>query len=74
MSDNPWASSLITSEHLGVSENTLALWREVGYLKYGTHWRYANKSIQSSNENEILYHLNWSQEEMNYFYQIDHLI
>ena len=59
-----WASSVEASNHLGISESTLNLWREIGYLKEGTHWRFLNCTNKSLG---VIYHLDWCQEEMEYW-------
>ncbi|WP_320667998.1 hypothetical protein [Prochlorococcus sp. MIT 1307] len=66
-SDSPWVSGKEASHHLGVSEKTLQLWREIGYLKPGTHWRSALTSHQMPWKPEVLYHLRWCEEEINYW-------
>ena len=67
MTVSPWGSGEDASAFLGVTEETLQHWREIGYLKPGTHWK-------SSPENQILpwkpkviYHLRWCKEEMDYW-------
>ncbi len=67
MQENPWATSIEASNFLGVSENTLELWREIGYLKAGTHWRSAPISQVSPWRPEVIYHLRWCKEEMEYW-------
>ena len=67
MTDNPWVSSIAASNNLGVSETTLILWREIGYLKHGTHWRRLNEFISVNATEEILYHMDWCKEEMEYW-------
>ncbi len=67
MQENPWATSIEASNFLGVSENTLELWREIGYLKPGTHWRSAPISQVSPWRPEVIYHLRWCKEEMEYW-------
>ena len=66
MAEFTWVSSLEASNQLGVSENTLKTWREVGYLKSGTHWRCSDEN-NSNKHSEFLYHLNWCKEEMEYW-------
>ena len=67
MKDNPWATSIEASETLGVSEQTLEHWREVGYLKPGTHWRSAPNSDVIPWTPEVIYHLRWCKEEIDYW-------
>ena len=67
MSDYPWASSLKASIHLGVTEKTLNHWREIGYLKYGTHWRNSVSIATTPRTSEVVYQVNWCKEEMEYW-------
>ena len=41
MPNTQWLLEEDASRHLGVSQKTLQHWREIGYLKPGTHWRSA---------------------------------
>jgi len=67
MEVNTWLKSLEASIYLGVSELTLENWREIGYLKEGTHWRSISNRQISSEVYEIFYHKNWCKEEMEYW-------
>ena len=67
MKENPWVSASKIKEHLGVSEKTLQFWREIGYLKPGTHWRTSPRSLKNPWKPEVVYHLNWCKEEMDYW-------
>ncbi len=67
MNENPWVSSKEASEILCVSEGTLQLWREFGYLKAGTHWRSAPDSKSTPWRPEVIYHSRWCKEEMEYW-------
>ena len=67
MTRSSWVSSIEASEQLGVTERTLHHWREVGYLKPGTHWRSSPESSMTPWSPEVIYHLNWCQEEMEYW-------
>ncbi len=67
MKEGAWVTSKEASEHFGVSETTLDYWREIGYLKPGTHWRSAPKSQLIPWTPEVIYHLNWCKEEMEYW-------
>ena len=71
MIDNPWVSSSEASRFLGVSEATLRHWREIGYLKPGTHWRSAPISQLKPWEPEVIYHMRWCKEEMDYWHAHD---
>ena len=67
MSKSPWVTGQEASDGLGVSEETLQLWREVGYLKPGTHWRSAQKKQAMPWKPEVIYHLPWCREEIDYW-------
>ncbi len=67
MRESPWVSAMEASENLGVSESTLKHWREVGYLKPGTHWRSSPDGQEIPWSPEVLYHLHWCKEEMDYW-------
>ncbi len=67
MAKNPWVSGQEVSESLGISEKTLQRWREIGYLKPGTHWRSAPKPQSIPWKPEVIYHLRWCKEEMEYW-------
>ena len=67
MNNNPWGTPTEASSRLGVSERTLHLWREIGYLKPGTHWRSANKTQAMPWKPEVIYHLQWCKEEIDYW-------
>ncbi len=71
MSQGPWVSSLEASKVLGVSQDTLEKWREVGYLKPGTHWRSAPNANFVPWTPEVIYHLMWCKEEMDYWLDQD---
>ncbi len=67
MTESAWLSGKKASEKLGVSEGTLDLWREVGYLKPGTHWRSSQNSQVNPWTPEVIYHLRWCKEEIAYW-------
>ena len=67
MSYTPWVSGEEASQRLGVSEKTLKLWRDVGYLKPGTHWRSSLTSHLMPWNPEVVYHLRWCKEEVDYW-------
>ena len=67
MNENPWVNSKLASEKLGVSEKTLKSWREIGYLKPGTHWRSAPNEDQLPWQPKVMYHLRWCQEIIDYW-------
>ena len=67
MLENPWVDSTEASASLGVSESTLQHWREIGYLKPGTHWRSSPGPQQTPWKPEVIYHLRWCKEEMDYW-------
>ena len=67
MSESPWVSEKEASNQLGVNEKTLLYWREIGYLKPGTHWRKLDEGENHSLKPTVLYHLRWSQEVIEYW-------
>ena len=67
MSKSPWVAGQEASACLGVSEETLQLWREIGYLKPGTHWRSSPNSHAIPWKPEVIYHLRWCKEQMEYW-------
>ncbi len=67
MNHSPWVSVEEATSSLGVSEKTLQHWREVGYLKPGTHWRSSPVSNSIPWQPEVIYHLRWCREEMDYW-------
>ena len=67
MPDDRWVSEKEASHYLGVSEQKLRIWREVGYLKPGTHWRIFQELKNSRWASEVIYHLPWCQEEINHW-------
>ncbi len=69
--EGPWLSEHEASKKLGVKEETLQLWREVGYLKPGTHWRSSLNSDSSPWKPEVIYHLSWCEEEIDYWLSED---
>ena len=71
MKENPWLSSEEASECFKASEETLDLWREIGYLKEGTHWRKQDTKGTIRLKEEIYYHQTWCQEEIEYWRQQD---
>ena len=71
MIENPWVSEKDASRVLGVSDLTLKTWREIGYLKPGTHWRSAPNSEPVPWTPEVIYHLRWCSEMIEYWRQQD---
>ncbi len=67
MVTKPWVTSKKASELLGVSEQTLNKWREVGYLKPGTHWRSSPGLGQQPWSPQVIYHLLWCKEKIEYW-------
>ncbi len=67
MVKSPWVSGEEASEKLGVSEAKLEFWREIGYLKPGTHWRSSQESMNSPWKPQVIYHLRWCKEEIDYW-------
>ena len=71
MRESQWVSSKHASDSLGVSETTLQLWREIGCLKPGTHWRSSQTSQAMDWRPEVIYHLRWFKEEIDYWLSQD---
>ena len=67
MPTTQWLLEEDASRHLGVSQKTLQHWREIGYLKPGTHWRSAHESQSMPWKPEVIYHLRWCKEEIDYW-------
>ena len=67
MKDKTWVSSIEASQSFGVYEKTLDLWREVGYLKAGTHWRSSPSSDSKPWNPTVIYRLNWCKEIIEYW-------
>ncbi len=67
MPEYPWVNSVEASKELGITSKTLDLWREIGYLKEGTHWRYSYKKYSRLMKFGLVYHLEWCKEEMEYW-------
>lgn len=55
-----WACARQARDYLGVSEKTLARWRDSGLLKPGKHWR---RKFPTGNS-PVLYHLQLCEEAM----------
>ena len=67
MNLNQWLLEEEASESLGVSAKTLQHWREIGYLKPGTHWR-SSPGMQNKPWNpDVIYHLRWCKEVIEYW-------
>ena len=66
-----WSTETEASAFLGVTEKTLKRWREVGYLKPGTHWRSAPKRQSTPWKPEVIYHVQWCKEEIDYWLSQD---
>ena len=71
MSDTTWLTQKEASQKLGVSEHTLQYWREVGYLKPGTHWRSAPVSQAVPWKPTVIYHFSWCKEVIEYWREKD---
>ena len=67
MSDYHWVSSKEASNKLGINEDILGLWRDIGYLKYGTHWKRSKTNHNKNKTLDYVYHLSWCKEEMEYW-------
>ena len=62
-----WVSEKEAGEIFGVDEKTLEFWREVGYLKPGTHWRSSTESDQLPWKPRVFYHIAWCREVIEYW-------
>ena len=71
MNESPWLKEKDASHELGVAEETLRLWKEIGYLKEGTHWRIASVDNLFSEKKEIIYHVRWGNEIIDYWRKED---
>ncbi len=71
MSSNQWLLEEDACKHLGVSSKTLEHWREVGYLKAGTHWRSVESNSSMPWKPEVIYHLHWCKEIIEYWQNRD---
>ena len=67
MIETPWVDEKEASNQLGVSEETLKFWREIGYLKPGTHWRRSFEKGKHSLPSKVLYHIRWTKEVIEYW-------
>ncbi len=67
MKPSSWVSEKEASDLLGVSEGTLSLWREIGYLKPGTHWRSSDEGKNKPWKPNVIYHIRWCKEAMEYW-------
>ena len=67
MSSNQWLLEEEASRHLGVSSGTLQHWREIGYLKPGTHWRSSNEPNQLPWKPKAFYFIRGCKEVIEYF-------
>ncbi len=71
MKEAQWFSEEEASNLLGVSQATLKLWREVGYLKPGTHWRSSPNVDSIPWKPDVIYHLRWCKEVIEYWKEKD---
>ena len=67
MTSDKWLLEDEASKELGVTKKTLRYWREVGYLKPGTHWRSAPVDNVSPWNPKVIYHLCWCKEIIEYW-------
>ena len=67
MVENIWLEEEDASKHLGVSQKTLQHWREIGYLKPGTHWRSSTSKDSLPWKPNVIYHLSWCKEIIEYW-------
>tara|TARA_Y100001968_G_scaffold303791_1_gene318256 strand:+ start:240 stop:479 length:240 start_codon:yes stop_codon:yes gene_type:complete len=71
MNKSPWADEKETSQLLGVSQQTLREWREIGYLKPGTHWRSSPSEESVPWTPKVIYHVSWCREIIEYWREED---
>ncbi len=71
MIESSWGTSEEASAFLGVSVETLQHWREIGYLKPGTHWKSSPDSQALPWKPNVIYHLRWCKEEIDYWISQD---
>ena len=71
MMKDHWLIEKEASNQLGVSEKTLIYWREIGYLKPGTHWRSSTEENSIPWKPNVVYHLNWCKEVIDYWREKD---
>ena len=71
MNENPWIYEKAASDRLGVTEQTLQRWREIGYLKPGTHWRSSPDIQPSPWKPKVIYHFRWCKEMIEYWQEQD---
>ncbi len=71
MNANTWVSEKEASKQLGVTIHTLKFWREIGYLKPGTHWRSSPGSQNAPWNPSVIYHLRWCNEIIDYWREHD---
>ena len=57
MSESPWVTEKEASNQLGVEEATLQFWREIGYLRPGTHWRKFYEEYYPENSLETIHQI-----------------
>ena len=67
MPTTQWLLEEDASGCLGVSQKTLQHLREIGCLKPGTHWRSSPGSQPVPWTPEVIYHLRWCKEKMEYW-------
>ena len=71
MNQSPWVTEQEASIQLGVDEKTLRSWRDIGYLKPGTHWKNSNVKDKNSIKSSVFYHIRWSKEVIEYWKEHD---
>ncbi len=67
MNEILWLDEQGASEALGVRPERLKMWREIGYLKPGTHWRSAPSDESLPWNPNVIYHLRWCKEVIEYW-------
>ena len=66
-----WLSEKEASEALRVDEKSLELWREMGYLKPGSHWRSSNDPNQLPWKPKVFYFITGCKKVIEYWQDND---
>ena len=74
MESSTWLTEKETCVELGVSTETLRGWREIGYLKPGTHWRSSPYESHNPWTPQVIYHVRWCREIIEYWKKEDAVI
>ncbi len=71
MNQSPWVEENEAIQKLGVTKQTLMIWRERGYLQPGTHWRSSPEDQPVPWKPKVIYHLRWCKEIIDYWKKED---